>query len=327
MLSKVSNVSLIFKGDPKVDWMSESVAFQKVIGDRLFFSARKYGGKWRIASGELLQGSVTNSELIIMQSPYKFVECLTPTISRVLDKYVMAFAAQLNFLSSRSIFFAESKSLDGPWLVKEHYYSPHKPWEGRDIDLGPGSFIDGNRFYVFYSCAFPGYRKLIAGLIGSPTFPSNNRLWKYVRRRIGILEVNIDTFEIKSVSDNPIPLDSVESTISESVFCPGYAVVDGTHLLFEAGSIYSKGFPFEQGVCFTESKLPPTKWTNVMPTGLLLSTSDLPQPFSNSTATFDTPDPVVIGDNLIDLYFSSGPAKLQGWAIFKCTFKYEPIHQ
>jgi hypothetical protein len=320
VFTRCSDVEVVLRPDQSRHWMSKSVAFQKLIEDRLFFSAQAENGKWTIAVSRISNGRPFDSTSVRLEHQREFSECITPALMRVPGGYIMAFAGRTSVVSARKIFLAKSTSLDGPWIVTESCYSPNKPWEGRSIDLGPGTFQDERYGYVFYSCAGPTWRSQVFAWARSPCMPTRSSLMRFARRRIGILRINLRTLGIEAFLENPLPLNADEGSISESVFCPGYANIDRLHLLATAASRYSDGPPFTQAICIAYSELAPHFWTEKIPTQVLISSADLPGVLSRKSA-FDTPDLVPVGRGLLEIYFSAMSRDIGQWHILRCTVK------
>ena len=229
----------------------------------------------------------------------------------------MMFAGRNAGTSVRRIFIAVSDSLDGPWEVKNHSYPPMWPWEGRAIDLGPGNIVDDGVAFFFYSGAFPSLQQIVAQFPRKPHLPTTVNLMRYVKRRIGILRVGLREPNLIGSSRQPLPLKCTPGTPYESVFCPGYAILNNRHLLFTACSNYSRGYPYEQLVGVVEDKSTPREWFREKKISPVVTSKELPPPFSYQSA-FDSPDPVPMGGNKLKLYFSAMNREVGSWSIMAC---------
>jgi hypothetical protein len=320
LLNKISSVENVLAPSKDTDWMSKSVAFQKFVDGWLFFSAESSAGEWRIAKGRLTGDRLEDCGLLEFDRDLKFRHVLTPSVMKTDGGYVMAFAVESGKFPTRRLLFATAETLKDPWRLSGTGYSPRFRWEGRRIDLGPGSFVYNGDCYFFYSSVYPRYSELALKLLRSPTVPSNNNLRRFVRRRIGMLKLNLGTMEASPADSEPLLFDCSDRKKCESVFCPGYVKLDGTHLLFVATSNYSMGYPFQQGLFCCESPQAPLQWDGVMPLVEILGDKDLPAGYG-SPASFDTPDPVPLGGRVMDLYFSAAPRASSSWSIFKCKIE------
>ena len=312
-----SNPEVVLEPVESVEWMSKSVAFQKMVENKLFFSAESLAGRWRLAMADLRGGALAEPRLVELKSDWKFSEMTTPNVVRTSDGYIMAFAGRNRKFQSRRLFLAVSDTLDGPWQVEDQTHSPSTPWEGRAIDLGPGSLVKDGNVLFFYSSTASRLRQLMAAFARSPSFPTRSNLKRYENRRIGILKVSANEPHIMRGSDRPLPLTRAPKTPFESVYCPGYAVINNRHLLFVACSNYSRGFPFEQLIGVVESDLAPTEWKAKQEIRPLVKPEDLPAPFSSHSA-FDTPDPVPTAGGALKLYFSAMSRDVGSWSILAC---------
>ena len=317
LVTLTSNPEVVLKPVESVEWMSKSVAFQKMVENKLFFSAESLAGRWRLAMADLRGGALAEPRLVELKSNWKFNEMTTPNVVRTSDGYIMAFAGRNRRFQSRRLFIAVSDTLDGPWEVEDQTHSPSTPWEGRSIDLGPGSLVKGGNALFFYSSTSSRLRQLMAAFARSPSFPTRSNLKRYENRRIGILKVSVNEPHIIHGSDRPLPLTRAPNTPFESVYCPGYAVINNRHLFFVACSNYSRGFPFEQLIGVVESDLAPTEWKAKQEIRPLVMPKDLPAPFSSHSA-FDTPDPVPTAGGALKLYFSAMSRDVGSWSILAC---------
>jgi glycosyltransferase involved in cell wall biosynthesis len=312
-----SSPEVVLKPVESVEWMSKSVAFQKMVENRLFFSVESLAGRWRIAMAELRGGVFAEPRLVELKSDRRFTEMTTPNVVKTSDGYIMAFAGRQGKYENRRLFIAVSDTLDGPWEVKDQSYSPSASWEGRSIDLGPGNLVEDGNVLFFYSSTASRLRQLVAAFPRRPHLPTRLNLKRYEKRGIGILKVSVNGPHILQGSKVPLPLALVSGTPFEAVFCPGYAVINERHLLFMACSNYSRGFPFEQLIGVVESDLDPTEWKTKQEIRPLVTSKNLPAPFSSHSA-FDTPDPVLTGGGAMRLYFSAMSRDVGSWSILAC---------
>jgi len=319
LLEITSNPEPILRPDEKVGWMSKSVAFQKVVQDRIFFSGESSSGQWRVAVADF-KGVPTEPRLVEIKSDWRFAETITPNVVRTIDGFMLAFAGRRTGSESRRVFVATSDTLDGPWEVEGRPYTPHEAWEGRNIDLGPGNMIDDSSALFFYSSAFPRFRQAALAFLREPHVPRQQNIMRYEKRRIGILKVSTGGPPEISGRRDPIPVHCISGTPFESVFCPGYAVVDGRNLLFMACSNYSKGYPFEQLIGVVESEITPTRWSSAQEIRALITSKDLP-PLYSSHPALDSPDPVPVGQGRLALYFSAMSRDHQRWSIMACELR------
>jgi hypothetical protein len=317
--------------------MSQSVGWQKVIGNSLFFSARGADDRWRIGQAELTSDRVTDLRLTQLQEAKEFRDYWTPNVIEHERGFVLAFAGIRADSHRNGIFFAESESIDGPWKLISTKFEPQGRWQHFSIDLGPGSFCEEGRIFFFFSNKSlqmdlgklpPLISPLsVTSFLKSPALYRKGwiphpDLWKNVIRRIGLLCLvsHENGFEVQV--SGPLDLNGRKGSQSESVFCPGYIRLDRNNFLVMATSIYSKGRPHEQAICYVETEVGPLLWKEPMPVTILLRSSDLPKEFADRSA-MDTPDPVLSADGSLTLYFSAQPRKTGQWMILKCGLEYD----
>jgi hypothetical protein len=321
LLTSVSEVKVILQPREEIEWMSKSVAFQKIVRDRLFFSAKSAADKWTLASCRIDDQGLEDLKQVEIGPNANFVESLTPSILELRDGgFIMAFAGRRNRSDNRRLFMAQSKSLEGPWMLTDQIYTPRKEWEGRNIDLGPGSYIWNNIGYLFFSSAYPSIRTIAKSLLKSPVIPTRTKLMRFEKRCIGMLQLELQTQKIIGSSDSPLPLRSIHGEPFESVFCPGYLTMGSRHFLFVTGSNYSKGFPFDQVIGVAESTKPPHEWDSPVRISQLLGSKDLPENLSVHTA-FDTPDAILLDEAHVNLYFSAMSRENNKWHILSCDLR------
>jgi hypothetical protein len=318
LVKRISEVQIVLRPERSVGWMAQSVAFQKVVRDRMFFSARSAAGRWTLASGLIADGRVTDVEKVSFGADLDFADTLTPNVLELKGGgFIMAFAGHRNRYDNRRLFIAHSSSLGGPWSLTDQTYVPKRDWEGRNVDLGPGNYSSDRTGYFFFSSAYASLRSIARSWLRSPTIPTRANLMRFQNRRIGLLSFDLEARKIIGTSESPLPLDSVRGGSFESVFCPGYLSSGGRHILFVTGSNYSRGFPFEQVIGAAESSAPPHDWRSPVQMEEVLGGKDMPGPLSSGTA-FDTPDPVLMGDERATLYFSAMSRDDGEWHILRC---------
>lgn len=317
MPALASRARVVFRPDERKDWMAKSVAFQKVVEDRLFFTGESLSRRWQMGVAESRRGAFREPRKVELVGGGEFFETIAPSVLKASDRYVLVFAGRRRRLDNRKIFLATAKTLDGPWVVEEASYSSRKAWEGRAIDLGPGSFLEDGSALFFYSTAFPRVRQIAASFARSPHLPTLSNLMRYEKRGIGILRVSARAPYTLKGSDAPLPLSCASGPTPDSVFCPGYAALGGRHFFFMACSDYSRGFPFDQWIGVVESDSPPSKWDSGQKIRPIITSEHLPPQFAKCSA-FDSPDPVHLGGGVLRVYFSAMSRKKGRWNILSC---------
>ena len=297
--------------------MAKSVGWQKVIRDRLFFSARSTAGRWMLGTGKSSNGYLEDPHPVEINHRHGFSTSVTPNLIETENGFLMLFAGRKGRFETLRLFMARSSSLDGPWELSDQIYASNKRWEGRNIDLGPGNYREGAFAYFFYSSAYPRLRTLIGSMLKAPRIPNSANLMRFEKRRIGVLSLDPANLKFVASSEEPLPLKSEHGTVSESVFCPGYLRMADRHILFVTASNYSMGFPFEQIIGSVDSELPPHKWRELKSISPLLTSKDLSGTLSSRTA-FDTPDPIPVNGNTAILYFSAMSRDDDEWCVLKC---------
>jgi L-malate glycosyltransferase len=317
LVTLTSNPEVVLRRVESVEWMSKSVAFQKMVENKLFFSAESLAGRWRLAVADLRGGAIVEPRLVELKSKRKFNEMTTPNVVKTTDGYMMAFAGRFGKYDNRRLFIAVSDTLDGPWDVEDQSHSPSAPWEGRSIDLGPGNLVKDGNVLFFYSSTASQLRQIMGAFARTPHFPTRTNLKRYEERGVGVLEVSVNEPHTMHGSVTPLPLERIPGTPFEAVYCPGYTVINNRHLFFVACSNYSRGFPFEQLIGVVESDLAPTEWKTKHEIRPLITSKNLPAPFSSHSA-FDTPDPVPTAGGALKLYFSAMSRDVGSWSILAC---------
>jgi hypothetical protein len=172
-------------------------------------------------------------------------QSVTPAVVRVSNHYYMFFAAARDSILTphRRIGVAYADDPQGPWTVLRVIASPELVWEGWSIDLGPSIVkLSEDQLLVYYS-------NVLNRLPFKQWFPV---LPKYLRRRIGVLNVKIrspSSITAEKYADNPLQqLNGPKGSPAESLFCPGHLLVGGRHVLLPSMSTYSAGYPYCQYV-------------------------------------------------------------------------------
>jgi hypothetical protein len=239
------------------------------------------------AGNPLIEGG--NGEFNSQQS-------LTPAVVR-LDKYYMFFsgksANRFDYRQKIGVAFAEDPL--GPWTVLGSIAQADQYWESWNIDLGPSVVkLNTREVLVYYSNA-ETYLKLLFGA----------RHWI---RTLGILKVKITAskaIEVSKYGGNPLKhLNGPRGSPHESLFCPGYVAWDTRHFLIPSLSTYSTGFPFRQNIGVLADTTPyflQPQSCAVLINGPREKQSILPT--STSELAFDTPCPVIRGEDIY-LYYS-----------------------
>jgi hypothetical protein len=196
----------------------------------------------------------TSSNPILEDSPKSFChkEALSPTVTRVGNRFYMILSGKPTDKAARRIGIAYADDPKGPWRIIGELIKPTQFWEGNAIDNGPSiAKLDNETILVYYSS------------ITSPkAFDIFTILRRYPIRRIGILKVRIRGTTLSSIealrfSGNPLKhLNGPRGSWDESLFCPGYTQICGKHCLFPAASTYSIGFPYRQHVGVVMSNSP-----------------------------------------------------------------------
>ncbi len=109
----------------------------------------------------------------------------------------------------------------------------------------------------------------------------------------------------KRFSGNPLlKLNGLRGSWDESVFCPGYLRLDELHYLFPSTSTYSLDYPYKSNigvVCDTSPYFQNPSCKDVLIDGPKEKKLILPN--IQSEIVFDSPCPIIVGDNLY-LYYS-----------------------
>lgn len=179
-------------------------------------------------------------------------EALAPVVTRVSNRFYMIFAGKASLGSSRRLGIAYADAPEGPWHIVGELIKPTRVWEGRDIDNGLSLVrLSQDTFLVFYS-----------NITSWTILDVFTFLRRYPVRRIGILKVRVrgrSPSSIEAYRSQSIPLTHLngsKGSWNESLFCPGYIQLSGTHCLFPATSTYSIGFPYRQFIGIVTGNTP-----------------------------------------------------------------------
>ena len=154
----------------------------------------------------------------------------------------------------------------------------------------------------------------------------------YPIRRIGILKVRIrgvspSSIEAMRFSGTPLNhLNGPKNTWNESVFCPGYIKLEGTHYLFPAASTYSVGFPYKQYIGMVTGNSPHFLKETSPPTKLIDGPAEKSQIIPNikSEIALDTPAPYFDAEKRkLFLYYSVADRANESWKTALTTFDLE----
>jgi len=165
-------------------------------------------------------------------------ESVTPAVVRLRSHYYMFFAgsSMSGFIRHRrKIAVAYADDPTGPWRVLRIVAKPEGYWEGSSIDLGPCVAKVGQDEVLLYYSNLPSAIFFQSG---------------WCRRRVGILKVRVNSPKSITVGRyrrNPLRhLNGTRGSPSESLFCPGYLLLEHRHCLMPSMSTYSAGFPYRQ---------------------------------------------------------------------------------
>jgi len=245
-----------------------------------------------------------------------YKEAVTPAVTKVKNRLYMIFSGRPSRWSSRRLGIAWADDPKGPWHLIGELIKPAFSWEGRWIDNGPSIVhLDEETVLVFYSNAS-------SSLLGS-------FLRGYPIRRIGILKVRIrgtskSRIEAHRFQRNPLKhLNGPRGSWNESLFCPGYMTIGGTHYLFPAASTYSIKFPHKQYIGMVASSSPffieTESSTEILIDGPLEKSSIMP--LIKGEIALDTPAPVLrTEENELFLYHAVNDRADGVWKTALTTF-------
>ncbi len=247
------------------------------------------------------------------------MQALTPTVTRIGNRFYMIFAGKPHAKSFRRLGIAYADDPKGPWRIIGELIKRSSLWEGRDIDNGPSVMrLNDDTVLVFYSnvTSWKSYDILAI-------------LRRYPIRKIGILKVRIagtsmSSIEVHRYNGNPLKhLNGPKGDWNESLFCPGYVKLNNTHYLFPAASIYSLGFPQKQyvGVARSNSSFFAKSTSKIEK--LLDGPSEKSQMLSGikGEIALDSPAPLVkIERQMLFLYYSVMDRTDEIWKTALTTF-------
>ena len=246
-------------------------------------------------------------------------QALNPAVIRMKNRFYMIFAGKYSPNSPRTIGIAFADDLEGPWHIIGELIRPSHFWEGNAIDNGCTVVkLNDETLLLFYS-----------SLTSPKIYDVFCSLRRYPIRRIGILKVRVSgtspsSIEAMRFSGNPLKhLNGPKNSWNESVFCPGYVKLDGTHYLFPAASTYSLRFPFKQYIGMVRSNTP--CFTKETPQAAKLIDGPVEKtaivPNIKSEIALDTPSPYFdIEKRRLFLYYSVADRADEGWKIALTTF-------
>src|SRR5579872_3284501 len=113
MIRCVSDIEIIAKPSREIELMSKSTGFQKIVRDRLFFSAESMTGKWIIAVAKLSEGNIMDPKPLEFSRDSPFADGVTPNILRAEDGFILILAGRRRKFENRLLFVARADSLDG----------------------------------------------------------------------------------------------------------------------------------------------------------------------------------------------------------------------
>jgi len=229
---------------------------------------------------------------------------ITPAVARIGNRYYMFFAggrksSRFPRLSRRTrIGVAYADDPKGPWIPSRVIASPRFGWEGLSIDLGPSLVSLGeDAVLAYYSNSLNNLPLSLLGI----------NYMKYLRRRIGILEIKVrsprSVIAYRSAG-NPLPFNGPNGSPMESLFCPGHFLLGNHHYLVPTMGTYSLGFPFRQYIGLISGSTP--YFTERKNASILIDGSAEKETILNSQGevALDTPCPVVRNEKIF-LYYSA----------------------
>lgn len=238
----------------------------------------------------------------------------TPVVFKINDKYYMMFSGASRDEPDARLGIALADDPKGPFKIVKDIVRCKYAWEGLSVDLGPSVVYLGKKdIMTYYSNYSINKMELIRNMIyltlRKRIIPSFKDLYRYVRRRIGILIIRFHE-ESKSIKvirypNNPlIHLNGDWGQWDESLFCPGYLKVNDFHHLFPATSTYSIGFPYRQYIGIVKGISP--FFEKILAKDILINGSDEKMrimPYAKSELALDTPCPLLLDDEIY-LYYS-----------------------
>lgn len=295
------NLFLFYSGTQDAQWSHSSIGLAKS-RDGLRFQ--------KVSGNPVLEGTA---------SSFCYREAMTPTVTKISNRFYMIFSGRPALKSSRRIGIAYADDPKGPWHVLGEILKPTHLWEGVHIDNGPALVkLDETTFLIFYSTVTTPHKLDILA-----------SLRRYPIRRIGIAKIRIrgpsrSQIEVNKLSTNPLKhLNGPKGSWNESVFCPGYFQLSGMHYLFPAASTYSMGLPYKQYIGIASDNTPFFNKSQTHIEKLIDGPSEKSQiiPDIKSQIALDYPSPLFIKKkNKLFLYYSVADRADDVWKMALTTF-------
>ena len=249
-------------------------------------------------------------------------QALMPIVTKIHNRFYMVLSGKPSIDSSRRIGIAYADDPKGQWRIIGELIKPTRLWEGNGIDNGPSIVkIDAETIILYYS-----------SIMSPKAYDVFAFLRRYPIRKIGILKVRIrgtshSSIEAMRFSGNPLKhLNGPKGSWNESVFCPGYIKLNGTHYLFPAASTYSVGFPYKQYIGMVTGDSPYFQKKPSQIRKLIDGPSEKSQIIPNirGEIALDTPTPYLNAEKRkVFLYYSVADrarARNEIWKIALTTF-------
>jgi hypothetical protein len=293
-------IFLFYSGAPDAQWSRSAVGL----------AVSEDGYKFRKMEGNpILEGTPQS---------FCYKEALTPTVTRVGNRFYMIFSGRSSSKASRRIGIAYADDPKGPWQIIGEILKPKYFWEGIHIDNGPSLVkLDETTFLIFYSN------------VTRARFDIFTFLRSYPIRRIGIAKVrirgpSISQIETYKLQINPLKhLNGKKGAWNESLFCPGYFEFNGLHYLIPAASTYSAGFPYKQCIGIASSNTPYFHESSTYTRRLIDGSSEknLIIPNIKSRIALDVPSPFLNEEKTkLFLYYSVADYADYKWKMALTTF-------
>jgi len=262
-------------------------------------------------------------------------EALSPAVVKIRNRFYMVFTCRSSDKYPRLLGIAYAEDVRGPWKVIGKLIKPSYPWEGNNIDNGPGiAHLGKNTILIYYSSLSRRitFREIMAKGLRRVRIPFP---YFHFVRRIGILKVKIrgttkSKIEALRYVNNPLGyLNGPRGSWNESLFCPGYISFEKTHWLFPATSIYSS-YPAKQFVGFAARTQPYFPANETRLRKLVDGSAEKKQimPDSVGETALDTPSSILrtgreSGQDEIYLYYGVMDRKEGIWRTALSTFALE----
>lgn len=304
-------VFLFYSGVPDIHWSRGAIGLA-VSDDGLDFR--------KADDNPLIEGSTES---------FYTKEAVFPAVIRIKNRFFMVFTCRASHRSPRLLGIAYADDVKGPWKVIRRLIKPSEPWEGNNIDNGPGlARLTEDTFLVYYSSLSQRttFRQVLAQSLRRLHLPFP---YFCFTRRIGVLKVRIrgttkSKIEAQRYINNPLRhLNGARGNWNESLFCPGYVAFEKTHCLFPAASIYSS-YPPKQFVGFAASTAPffPENETSIQKLFDGSAEKKRIMPDSVGEIALDTPSPILRTrhENEVSLYYGVMDRKDGVWKTALSTF-------